>query len=73
MSNTVTLKKIAEEIDLLLSQNNKDKALEKIDYLTEKNLSAGLAYKGVFAYKNNDYDAAETYLLQSYAANPNQL
>ena len=66
------LVKFAQEADEALKANDLTKAGDLADALLRFNRSAGLAYKGVVALRQEDYDKAEEYLLESFQLNAKQ-
>lgn len=70
--NENELKRIAIKIDECLKINELSQAEKHANTVLKFNRSAGLAYKGVIALRQNEYDLAETYLLESFQLNGKQ-
>ena len=64
--------KLARRADDALKDNALDKAQGIADTLLRYNRSAGLAYKGVIALRQEKYDQAEELLLESFQLNAKQ-
>lgn len=63
---------LAAETDQALKVNDIALASKNADLILRHNLSAGLAYKGVIAFRENDLDLSEKYLLESFQLNGKQ-
>lgn len=66
------LLQLAQEADDALRKSDIARAKKLVSKLTAQNRSAGLAYQGVIALRENDYDKAEECLLESFQLNAKQ-
>lgn len=64
--------KLASQADEALKANDLEKALAIAEKILQSNRSAGLAYKGVVALRQEKYELAEEYLLESFQLNAKQ-
>jgi Tfp pilus assembly protein PilF len=66
------LYKIAADLDQLIKKKETTQAIKLADKLRQADQSAGLAYLGLIAFNNAQYEEAEAYLIESYQVNPDQ-
>jgi len=62
----------AKKIEVLIAAKAWIEARKEADEFEKDNQSAGLAYKGIIALKTEQYDQAETFLLESFRLNEKQ-